>query len=1180
MKKRRSIIALSAVLFAAALLALPGGAWASTTDDSGRVHLTQSDFVDNRGYYERFTLHSGTTYVLDEDVTGFVEATFSLSDSRPESFLDLDGHTITGIASEGSYTYDRSVITLSGGTKITISNGNLVQANPDQAVVRTDGSSTNLTLNLGNAYSATSTNHMCIDAEDGTVTIESGTFENKNSDGSGSGKNAEVLRAGANGSVVVNGGTIRCNGSSPIASTLSTAKSSVILNAGSFNAYPEGASALGANKALHAHKYPNQLFYVDDSEAVKKGLDYYVATGSDVFGDVAFETEAEAKQFASDLGLEDSAIGTYAYTVNFDTNGGTPETIDSIDSHYGRTVSEPSGVTKDGYKLLGWTYDTTGALYDFSSTLTGDLTLTAKWFNVVAKIGDVEYESLQSAINAAGNGDTVILCKDWTESVDIPAGGKLTLDLGGHTLTGADSDGAIELTGKRELVIKNGTVVASKDDCLLLTKDSAGSVVTLGGEDAELALQCTSTISNDNAVCVQGNSTVNFGKGSYTSGGNCAVLVFGSAGGSLINITDGSFSSAGDNGDTVRANSGSITISGGNIAGHAMAPNTGSTITITGGTFGDDTNRADIDADEYHMLQNSDGKYVVSAHEKKLVVDVKPTATTDGSGHYECDVDGCDWKTEASSEKIPAGSDVDAPVIAGLAAGAAYDVSKTFTVADASDFTVTVDGEEIAKNLDGSFTLPFGEKMTVVATDKWGNTSSVASVSNYKDHDWTNPVGDKDGEHHTYTCAHSACEVKTKQESHTGGTATCKTKAACDVCGASYGELDPSNHEGAVSSGYSYDDNNHWRTYTCCGVEVSGTVHEHELEVVVVKQPTETEDGLQYDKCKDCAYRGADQVIPATGGAPVIDGLVNGGSYDLEDDKPTFTVTAPRLKEVTVNGEVVTPSEEGVYTLLVAGDSVEVVATDNNGKSTTVTVSCYETHDWGDWQGNGNGTHYRNCKHTGCEGHQDRDCNGGAATCVSRAVCADCGLEYGTINPDNHTGSSTWHHSDDEHWKTCDSCGNEIADSRAEYSTKQCYDESEHWDSCECGYESEHVKHSLVQKSDESGHWQECSDCDYATTKEGHAYEWVVDKEATATEDGHRHQECTTCGYKNGVEEIVPKTGGDSSDDDDKGGDSDKKDDKKDDAKKLPATGDPALVVSGLATAGAVLTALGFKRRK
>ena len=34
----------------------------------------------------------------------------------------------------------------------------------------------------------------------------------------------------------------------------------------------------------------------------------------------------------------------------------------------------------------------------------------------------------------------------------------------------------------------------------------------------------------------------------------------------------------------------------------------------------------------------------------------------------------------------------------------------------------------------------------------------------------------------------------TIQNEHTGGTATCKDKAKCEVCGESYGKLDPNNH--------------------------------------------------------------------------------------------------------------------------------------------------------------------------------------------------------------------------------------------------------------------------------------------------------------------------------------------------------------------------------------------------
>ena len=42
--------------------------------------------------------------------------------------------------------------------------------------------------------------------------------------------------------------------------------------------------------------------------------------------------------------------------------------------------------------------------------------------------------------------------------------------------------------------------------------------------------------------------------------------------------------------------------------------------------------------------------------------------------------------------------------------------------------------------------------------------------------------------------AFSAEKKVTIQNEHTGGTATCKDKAICEVCGESYGKLDPNNH--------------------------------------------------------------------------------------------------------------------------------------------------------------------------------------------------------------------------------------------------------------------------------------------------------------------------------------------------------------------------------------------------
>ena len=60
-------------------------------------------------------------------------------------------------------------------------------------------------------------------------------------------------------------------------------------------------------------------------------------------------------------------------------------------------------------------------------------------------------------------------------------------------------------------------------------------------------------------------------------------------------------------------------------------------------------------------------------------------------------------------------------------------------------------------------------------------------------------------------------------------------------------------------------------------------------------------------------------------------------------------------------------------------------------------------------------------------------------------------------------------------------------------------------------------------KYDGTNHWHECACGDKADTA-AHTFKWVTDKEATATEKGSKHEECTVCGYKKAAVEI-PATG-------------------------------------------------------
>lgn len=67
-------------------------------------------------------------------------------------------------------------------------------------------------------------------------------------------------------------------------------------------------------------------------------------------------------------------------------------------------------------------------------------------------------------------------------------------------------------------------------------------------------------------------------------------------------------------------------------------------------------------------------------------------------------------------------------------------------------------------------------------------------------------------------------------------------------------------------------------------------------------------------------------------------------------------------------------------------------------------------------------------------------------------------------------------------------------------------------------------------KYDETNHWHECEDGEKADIT-AHTFKQIIDKEATATEKGSKHEECTVCGYKKAAVDIPVTDFGNSSDD-------------------------------------------------
>ena len=71
---------------------------------------------------------------------------------------------------------------------------------------------------------------------------------------------------------------------------------------------------------------------------------------------------------------------------------------------------------------------------------------------------------------------------------------------------------------------------------------------------------------------------------------------------------------------------------------------------------------------------------------------------------------------------------------------------------------------------------------------------------------------------------------------------------------------------------------------------------------------------------------------------------------------------------------------------------------------------------------------------------------------------------------------------------------------------------------------SEHIHdYGTEWKSNADNHWHECN-CGDKKDEAAHSFKWVVDKEATATKKGSKHEECKICGYKRSAVEI-PATG-------------------------------------------------------
>ena len=320
-----------------------------------------------------------------------------------------------------------------------------------------------------------------------------------------------------------------------------------------------------------------------------------------------------------------------------------------------------------------------------------------------------------------------------------------------------------------------------------------------------------------------------------------------------------------------------------------------------------------------------------------------------------------------------------------------------------------------------------------------------------------------DETNHWHEC--SVCHTKKDEAPHTYDNA-CDT--TCNVCGKtreithSYGEA------------WSNDETNHWHECSVCHTRKDEAAHTPGAEA--------TETTAQV--CTVCGY-----VIKAPLG---------------HTHRPTIVKRVEPTCEKAGNIEHYKCSCGKLY--------YDAAATKEITNAAKIILSATGHTRGGDWK-TSEIYHWHECVVCGERMDTAFHRAGAEATETTPQTCAVCG--YVIKEALGHTHSFTEKNTDAKYLKSAATCS-----ASAEY-----------YYSCSCGEKGtetfksgEKLAHNFKTEWSSNGekHWHECSLCGEKKEESSHSFEWKIDKAATATEAGSKHEECTVCGFKKDAVTIEP----------------------------------------------------------
>ena len=241
-----------------------------------------------------------------------------------------------------------------------------------------------------------------------------------------------------------------------------------------------------------------------------------------------------------------------------------------------------------------------------------------------AKIGEVKYQSLQDAIDVAANGTTIDIINNiklTNNTIEIPAGKEITINLNGYSITGTPTEAkAYSVIINRGNTTINGAGTIACDHTLAGSTGYAVNTITNAGTlvlDNNVVVTNTSTASNQIGYAIDNNSTsadailvvenaqISASGSNYYDG--IRQFANSTVNENIVTVNGGSVSSIwlqnpsdGASDKNTKDVKASIEVNGGNVNAIYLEPSTDFDAAITGGTIG-----------SVSYFQQSDGRDLV-----------------------------------------------------------------------------------------------------------------------------------------------------------------------------------------------------------------------------------------------------------------------------------------------------------------------------------------------------------------------------------------------------------------------------------------------------------------------------------------------------------------------------------------------------------------------------------------